>query len=91
MRYKFSEFAPSGKRQYSILLGVKDISIMCGLARNALDNFPSFSKDTHPDLVEVKSRLRSMCKALQDAEKDANALSDEGRRRPISSQSSDTK
>lgn len=86
MRYKFNEFAPSGKRQYAVLLGVKDISIMHGLAKNALASFPSFDRSTHPELVDVQSRLRSMCRALAQAEKEANTLGDEGRRKRPDSQ-----
>ena len=81
MRYKFSEFAPSNQRQYFFALGVKDMKIMLGLAKNAYDSMPKLSRLDNPAYDEVRVRLHQMRKAIEAAITEAEGLDDIGKRR----------
>jgi hypothetical protein len=79
MRYKFNEVAPSGKRQYSLLVGSKDIEILLGLTNKLCENMPSLDKKTNADYEEIYGRIRSMNKALLKANREALKLGDNGK------------
>lgn len=81
MRYRYNEYAPSGKRQYLLAMGVKDIEIIMGLIQNACAHAPTLDKINNPEYADVYTRLRSMRRALSQAHTEAEKLSDEGKRR----------
>lgn len=81
MRFRFSEFAPSNKRQYLLALGVRDIEIMLGLVSRAAESMPRLTRLSNPQYDEVRVRIKSMEKALTSALAEANRLLDDGDRR----------
>lgn len=88
MRYKFTEHAPSGKRQYFIALGVNDLEILKGLVDNAMAHMPRLQKNSKQPrdktYTDVYDRLRSMSKPLSDALDEAKKLEDDGKRKKVS-------
>lgn len=76
MRYKVSEFAPSGKRQYWIALGIKDLELLLEEARNAAAHTPLSDKDT-------RRRLRGIAQGLGEALAAAEEFGDTGHRRKV--------
>lgn len=83
MRYKFNEIAPSGKRQYFIALGYKDLEILHGLTVNACRNMPSLNKNSNAEYAEIYNRLRSMRRAMAHAITEAEILGDDNKRRKV--------
>lgn len=81
MRYKYSDFAPSNKRQYFLAVGVKDLYVLKGLTEKALRSFPHMPQN--PEMLDVEHRLGSMNKALKEAILAAEELNDEGSRKKL--------
>ena len=77
MRYRFNEFAPSGKRQYSFLVGKKDIEILYYLAIGAT-GLPNIS-----ELRSTRRRIKSLVKGFAKALAEAEELGDDGDKKKL--------
>jgi hypothetical protein len=84
MRYKFTEIAPSNKRQYVFAVGKKDIEILMGLVANACAHKPMLPRTPENEgYLEVYNRIRSMRRDFNKAYEEAKKLGDDGNRRKL--------
>lgn len=79
MRFRWTEYAPSNKRQYVMSISLRDLEIMHALAANADRAMPKIP--SNPQYEEVRTRLASMAKAMTAALVEADRLEDDGNRR----------
>lgn len=78
MKYNHSEIAPSGKRRYSLYMGISDMEIMKGLTEKALLSMPLLDKSRFPDYNNARQRMRQMHSSLLKALQAAYDLDDDG-------------
>ena len=76
MRYKFDTFAPSGKRQYTFSVGVRDLEILYGIL--LYSRVPNI-KGTEG----INQRIKSMIKTLREALNEAEEYGDDGGRKRV--------
>jgi hypothetical protein len=81
MRYKYTEFAPSNKRQYFIAVGLAELQILQGVTEKALRHFPHVKGD--PLMLQQEQHLQNINKGLIEAVKEAQRLVDDGQRRGL--------
>lgn len=75
MRYKFSDIAPSGHRQYFLAVNVREIELLRGMAVQLANTVPN----TGPT-QRLQHVAKEMAKTLAEAEVEAIKLNDNGKR-----------
>ena len=81
MRYKYTEYAPSNKRQYFIAIGLRELQILQGVTEKAISTFPHVRDDM--EMLQTEAHLQNINKGLREAMQEAQRLVDNGHRRGL--------